>query len=57
MPYKSDTQRRFFHYAESKGEISPKVVKEYDTASKGKKLPEYVKGSKFSKLQSAMRKN
>lgn len=43
MPYKSDAQRRYFHYAESKGEISSKVVKEFDKASKGKSLPEHVK--------------
>ena len=43
MPYKSDAQRRFFHYAESKGKIYPKTVKEFDKASKGKDLPEKVK--------------
>ena len=43
MPYKSDAQRRLFHAKEAKGEISSKVVAEYDKASKGKKLPEKVK--------------
>lgn len=43
MPYKSDAQRKYFHAAEERGEISPKTVKEFDEASKGKKLPERVK--------------
>jgi hypothetical protein len=43
MPYKSDAQRRKFHALEEKGEISPRVVQEYDEASKGKNLPERVK--------------
>jgi len=43
MPYKSDAQRRKFHAMEKSGEISSKVVREYDKASKGKKLPERVK--------------
>ena len=46
MPYKSDAQRRLFHAKEERGEISPKVVKEWDKASKGKKLPEKVKPKK-----------
>jgi hypothetical protein len=49
MPYKSDAQRRFFHAAEERGEISPKTVKEFDRASKGKKLPEKV--HKFKRLK------
>lgn len=49
MPYKSDKQRKFFHAAESRGEISPKVVAEFDKASKGKKLPEKVKKKKVTK--------
>lgn len=42
MPYKSDAQRRYFHAAEARGEISSKTVKEFDKASKGKELPEKV---------------
>jgi hypothetical protein len=40
MPYKSIAQERFFHTdtAKKKG-ITPAVVKEFDTASKGMKLP------------------
>jgi hypothetical protein len=40
MPYKSDAQRRKFHAMEKRGEISHKTVREFDRASKGKKLPE-----------------
>lgn len=53
MPYKSDAQRKFFHTAAAKkAGITEKQVKEYDQASKGKKLPakkspwEHVKKSK-----------
>lgn len=45
MPYKSDAQRRYFHFAESTGKISPDVVNEFDQASKGKKLPDHVKSA------------
>lgn len=48
MPYKSDAQRRYFHAAEKRGEISKKTVDEYDKASKGKDLPEKV--GKFKKI-------
>lgn len=46
MPYKSDAQRRKFHAMESRGEISKKVVREYDQESKGKKLPERSRSKK-----------
>lgn len=42
MPYKSDSQRRYFHAAEERGDISHETVHEFDEASKGKKLPEKV---------------
>lgn len=42
MPYKSDAQRRKFHAMLKRGEISKKTVDEFDSASKGKKLPEKV---------------
>jgi hypothetical protein len=44
MPYRSDAQRRFFHTdtARKKG-ISAKTVKEFDSASRGMKLPKKVK--------------
>lgn len=43
MPYKSDAQRRLFHVLEKRGKIKSSTVKEFDEASKGKKLPEKVK--------------
>jgi len=54
MPYKSAAQRRKFHAMLRRGEISEKVVKEFDRASKGKKLPEKV-GKKGSKKRSKKR--
>ena len=47
MPYKSEKQRKFFHTktALKKG-ITKKVVKEFDKASKGKKLPTKAKVKK-----------
>lgn len=40
MPYKSKAQMRKFHAMEQRGEISRKTVREFDEASRGKKLPE-----------------
>lgn len=47
MPYVSDKQRKFFHTktAKRKG-ITKSMVEEYDTASKGRKLPERAKRKK-----------
>lgn len=47
MPYVSDAQRGFFHTktAREKG-ITAKMVKEFDEASKGMKLPKRVKKKK-----------
>ena len=57
MPYSSNAQRRYFHAALAKGEISKKTVDEYDKASKGKKLPEYAnKKKKFNKLKKLLGK-
>lgn len=43
-PYKSDKQRRFFHTLSARKQgITPKMVKEYDTASKGMSLPTSAK--------------
>jgi 5,10-methylenetetrahydrofolate reductase len=42
MPYKSEAQRRKFHAMLNEGKISKEVVSEFDSASKGKKLPERI---------------
>ena len=54
MPYKSNKQRRYFHAAEARGEISSKVVNEFDQASKGMKLPEAIKQKKASEKRRKM---
>lgn len=48
MPYKSQKQRRYFHAAEERGDISPKLVNEFDKASKGMSLPEAIHKKKES---------
>ncbi len=55
MPYKSEAQRKFFHTktAKKKG-ITPKMVKEFDKASKGRKLPNKKDGRTM--LKNAMAK-
>ena len=55
MPYKSERQRRFFHAAEKRGEISQATVEEWDRESKGKNLPERVK-NKTKKKKKRSRK-
>lgn len=57
MPYKSDAQRRKFHAMEAKGEISKKVVAEYDKASKGMDLPERVKKAKKSMAKNTKKRS
>ncbi len=45
MPYKSLAQERFFHSAGAKKKgITSKTVKEFDNATRGRKLPTRVKG-------------
>jgi len=46
MPYKSEAQRKKMHQLEKEGKISHATVKEWDVASKGKKLPKHVKKHK-----------
>ncbi len=47
MPYKSDKQRKFFHTATARKKgITPKIVKEFDKASKGKKLKKNANAKK-----------
>ena len=55
MPYRSDAQRRKFHAMLSRGEISKKVVNEYDRASKGMHLPEKVQAERKGRPQRAAR--
>ncbi|HET9285714.1 MAG TPA: hypothetical protein VFR24_27495 [Candidatus Angelobacter sp.] len=45
MPYESDAQRKFFHTKEGMKKVGAATVKEFDQASKGKKLPEYSRDS------------
>jgi hypothetical protein len=48
MPFKSEAQRRYFHWAAGQGKISPKTVKEWESHTpKGEKLPERVKKASF----------
>lgn len=46
MPYKSEAQRKFFHANKKKLEQQGVNVSEWDSKSKGKKLPRKVKNSK-----------
>ena len=47
MPYKSLKQERFFHSAGArKAGITTKTVREFDRASKGKRLPKQIKHKK-----------
>lgn len=45
MPYKSDSQRKYFHWAleNKKPGFTKGMVHEFDEASKGKKLPKLIK--------------
>jgi len=49
LPYRSEAQRHYFHFAEKEGKVSGKVVHEFDEASKGKKLPEKLRKLKKKK--------
>jgi len=57
VPYKSDAQRKFFHTdtAKKKG-ITAATVKEFDSASKGMKLPEHSAKRLKAELRHRMRK-
>ena len=46
MPYKSDSQRKYFHANKKKLEKQGVNVSEWDKASKGKKLPKKAKKKK-----------
>lgn len=47
MPYKSRAQQRLFHHLVAQGKLAPEVAEEYDDASNGKKIPEYIKRKAF----------
>lgn len=47
MPYRSRAQQRLFHHLVSQGKLAPEVAEEYDEASKGKRIPQYVKRKAF----------
>lgn len=47
MPYVSRKQAGKFHEMEKEGTISKATVDEWDKASRGKKLPERAKKTKF----------
>ena len=49
MPYKSKAQERAMNAKAERGEISQRVVDEFNRASKGKKLPERAKSKKREK--------
>lgn len=51
MPYRSKSQMAFMHANVGKKGITKKMVKEFDQASKGKKLPEKVKPSREYKFR------
>jgi hypothetical protein len=42
MPYVSESQRKKFHILEKQGKISHRTVKEFDSSSRGLKLPERI---------------
>jgi hypothetical protein len=46
VPFKSNSQKRKFYAMMGEGEISKKVVEEYEKETKGKRLPEKVKAKK-----------
>lgn len=58
MPYVSDAQRKFFHTnTAKKAGITAATVKEFDKASKGKKLPKKKRkkdGRSYEKVKKAV---
>ena len=49
MPFKSKAQQRAMHAKAARGEISKKVIEEFDRATDFKKLPERVTKRKTAK--------
>lgn len=52
MPYKSKAQERWAHTPAGKAALGAKGVKEFDQASKGKKLPERAKSKAKKSVKS-----
>ena len=48
MPFKSEAQRRFFHAAAERGDMSKDKVKEYESKTRGE-LPERVTSDEDSR--------
>jgi hypothetical protein len=46
IPFKSESQRKAMNAKASRGEISKKVINEFNSASKGLKLPQKIKKKK-----------
>jgi len=46
MPFKSKAQRRLFHAKAARGEISKKTLKEWESKTGKKKLPEKARKGK-----------
>lgn len=46
MPFKSTSQRKAMNAKAERGEISKKVINEFNESSKGMKLPKKVKKKK-----------
>lgn len=45
MPYKSDSQRKFFNSPAGQAKLGPSVVNEFNQASKGMNLPNHMSHS------------
>lgn len=57
MPFKSEAQRRYFHWAKKEGKISPKTVREWEEHTPpGKKLPERIHKKTASVYLAQLRK-
>lgn len=46
MPYKSEKQRKYMHWAAEKGKIDPKVVAEFDRKERLEKIKKHLKNKK-----------
>lgn len=56
MPYKSEAQRKYFHAHEEELKKQGVNIKEWDKASKGKKLPKKVTKGMAGGMASALKK-